>query len=82
LRLVNVATATLDGVRARLDGRKRLDITLDSDGTGRVRLVLPLPAGATVRLVSGGGPGWSAAVDTGGLTVTTGAGSAAYAVQP
>lgn len=82
LRLVNVATATLDGVRARLDGRKRLDIALDSDGAGRVRVALPLPAGATVRLVSGGGSGWSADTDTGGLTVTTGAGAAAYVVQP
>jgi poly(3-hydroxybutyrate) depolymerase len=82
LRLANVESATLDGVRARLDGRKRLDIALDSDGAGRVRLELPLPAGATVRLVSGGGSGWSADLDTGGLTVTTGAGTAAYVVQP
>jgi hypothetical protein len=53
LRLENVAGATVDGARARLDGGKRLRVKVASDGAGSVRLALALPANATVERVEG-----------------------------
>ena len=53
-RLDNVGAATIDGRRARLSGDAPLRIKLTSDGGGRLRLSMPLPAGATVERVEGG----------------------------
>jgi poly(3-hydroxybutyrate) depolymerase len=82
VQLANIADASIDGVAARLDGARWLEVNLASDGAGQLRLTLSLPAGTRVKLVSGGGPGWSAAVDSQGATFTTGSGSAAYVLQP
>lgn len=53
LTLENVAAATVDGRRARLDGDRRLRVRVESDGRGRARLALPLPRGARVSRVAG-----------------------------
>jgi hypothetical protein len=54
LRLENVAAATIDGRRARLDGDRLLRVTLESDGSGRTRLSIPLPSDAHAERVEGG----------------------------
>lgn len=62
LNLENVSGATIDGARARLSGDKRLRIKVRSDGTGKMRLNLALPAGARIQRVEGGPvPGAAAA---------------------
>jgi poly(3-hydroxybutyrate) depolymerase len=81
VELSNIAAAAVDGVAARLDGKRRLEVSLTSDGTGQLRLALKLPRGARAKLVSGGGPGWSAAADTQGVTFTTAAGRAVYVIS-
>lgn len=48
LTLANLSRATVDGRRARLEGDRPLCVNIRSDGAGRVRLNLPLPADATV----------------------------------
>jgi hypothetical protein len=50
----NLGNAVVDGNRARLDGGQRLRVRLTSDGSSRLRLDLPLPAGAHVERVEGG----------------------------
>lgn len=54
LSLDNVSAATIDGARARLSGNKRLRIKVRSDGGGKLRLNLALPANARVQRVEGG----------------------------
>jgi len=49
----NVGDATATGERARLDGSQPLTVKIGSDGAGRLRLDVPLPAGATVERVEG-----------------------------
>jgi hypothetical protein len=82
LRLQNIAGASIDGRRARLDGHVPLRVTLTSDGAGTADVVLPLGGGATVALVSGGGAGWTATVSRTGVRFSTAAGTATYEVQP
>jgi hypothetical protein len=53
LSLENVAAATVDGRRARLDGSRRLRVRVESDGGGQARLALALPRGARVERVAG-----------------------------
>jgi hypothetical protein len=81
LRLQNVAAASIDGRRARLDGHRPLRVTLTSDGAVTDDVVLPLPGGATVALIAGGGPGWAATNSRAGITFTTTSGTATYEVQ-
>jgi Prolyl oligopeptidase family len=50
-KLRNVGAGEIAGVRARLDGSRRLRVTTDSDGPARLRLNLPFPAGTTVERV-------------------------------
>jgi predicted esterase len=82
LRLENIAAACIDGKRARLDGHHVLRVSLTSDGAGAIHLRLPLPGGATVVLVAGGGPGWGASASTRGVKFTTDSGTATYEVRP
>ena len=51
--LRNTANALLDGRRARLDGAQRLRVKVTSDGGGKMRLDLPLPAGVRVERTAG-----------------------------
>ena len=81
LGLENIAQASVDGKRARLDGRRPLRVTLTSDGAGTVEVRLPFPAGAQAVLVSGGGAGWSASVTASGATFTTATGTATYEIR-
>ena len=53
LSLRNTATARLDGRRAKLDGSQRLRVKVGADGAGRLRLDVPLPAGARVERTAG-----------------------------
>jgi hypothetical protein len=82
LRLQDIAAASIDGRRARLDGHRALRVTLTSDGAGTADVVVPLPGGATVALIAGGGPGWAATTSRAGVTFTTASGTATYEVQP
>ena len=54
VELANVASGTVDGTRARLDGAEPLRVKLTGDGTGELRLELPLPASTTVVRIDGG----------------------------
>ncbi|MGI8750441.1 MAG: hypothetical protein ACR2J6_07820, partial [Thermoleophilaceae bacterium] len=68
LTLNNVSAATLAGARAKLDGDKRLRIKVKSDGAGKLRLNLALPAGARISRVEGApvpGAGGTAAASAG-----------------
>jgi hypothetical protein len=49
LRLDNVRRAHVDGLRARLTGRRCLRISVASDVAALVRVTLPFPAGAVAR---------------------------------
>ena len=49
LRLDNVRRAHVDGLRARLDGRRCLRVSVTSDVAALVRVTLPFPAGAVAR---------------------------------
>jgi dienelactone hydrolase len=49
LRLDNVRRAHVDGLRARLNGRRCLRISVASDVAALVRVTLPFPAGAVAR---------------------------------
>lgn len=53
--LATVATANLDGERARLAGEEGLRIEISTDGQAEVRLRLPLPAGARFERIAGPG---------------------------
>ncbi len=54
LQLENVAQARFDGVRARLDGERRLRVKVVSDGRGSARLDLSLPDNVRVTRTEGG----------------------------
>jgi hypothetical protein len=94
LTLENVAEATVDGRRARLDGSRRLRVRVESDGRGRTRLALPLPRGARVSRVqgdpvpaAGGGSAQAAAaapevrLDRDGATFTVADGTRVYVID-
>jgi hypothetical protein len=51
--LDNIASATVDGLRARLDGGQSLRVRIVSDGEGQLGLNLPLPAGVTATRIEG-----------------------------
>jgi C-terminal binding-module, SLH-like, of glucodextranase len=53
LNLTNVGRATVTGPRARLEGDRPLRVRIESDGSGELRLDVPLPEGSTVERVEG-----------------------------
>ena len=53
LNLTAVTAATVTGSRARLRGDEPLTVRVRSDGSGALRVDVPLPAGATVERVEG-----------------------------
>jgi hypothetical protein len=90
--LENLKHARLDGSRARLDGSKRLTVHLDSDGSGQLRLDLPLPDGAHVERVEGGPVTASrgravrasapeASLDANGVTFSVASGARTYVID-
>jgi hypothetical protein len=84
LQLQNLARATIDGLRARLDGDRRLRVRIDADGPGTVRLNLPFPPGVRPRRIEGGpvgGSGPEVSVDRNGATFRVGSGSRAYFIE-
>ena len=84
LRLENLARATIDGRRARLDGRRRLRVRIDADGEGSVRVNLALPPDARARRIEGTPvPGASPEVtlDRSGATFRVAKGSRAYFIK-
>jgi hypothetical protein len=81
IRLENIAAATVDGDGARLNGSKPLRVRITSDGVGRVRLELPFASGATVRIVGGPAPLWSAQIDANGVTFSVAAGTKTFVVR-
>jgi len=83
VQLRNMARATIDGPRARLDGARRLRVHIDSDGNATMRLELPLPAGARARRTGGPPvPGSSpeVTVDRAGATFRAARGSRTYSI--
>jgi hypothetical protein len=82
LTLANIATATVDGVDAQLSAAKTLRIRVTSDGAGRVRVALPLPTDATLRIAGGPAPGWGGTVDTGGVTLVVANGTKTFVLSP
>ncbi len=86
LTLRNTANARLDGRRARLDGAQRLRVKVTSDGGGKVRLDLPLPAGVRVERIAGEPLSASradapeVALDRDGASFTVGSGVREYVI--
>jgi len=94
LQFENVAQGRFDGLRARLDGERRLRVRVLSDGRGSARLDLPLPRRARVERVEGSAvPAASGAsaraaaaapevkLDRGGATFTVAAGRRTYVID-
>ncbi|RBY88976.1 hypothetical protein DQ244_14410 [Blastococcus sp. TBT05-19] len=79
LRLANVADATLDLARARLDPGRQLTVTTDADRDGTVLLAGRFPAGT--RVLRDGVP-VSAQADGAGLVLPVAAGRHTYTIDP
>jgi len=82
VRLRNVASGEIAGTRARLDGSRRLRVSVDSDGPATLRLALPFPAGIRVERVDGEAePAPEVAVDAAGATLSVPGGQRTYLFQ-
>ena len=82
VRLRNVASGEISGVRARLDGNRRLRVTVDSDGPATLRLALPIAAGTRVERVDGETePAPEVTVDDAGATLSVPGGQRTYLFQ-
>jgi hypothetical protein len=92
LTLTNIAGATVTGRRARLNGDEPLRVRLQSDGSGTLRLDVPLPDGSTVERIEGPPvPGTGATtraaapevtLDRGGASFRVAEGSRTYLINP
>ncbi|MDP9383704.1 MAG: alpha/beta hydrolase-fold protein [Actinomycetota bacterium] len=81
--LRNVGSGEISGVRARLDGARRLRVTLDSDGPATLRLALPFPRQVQVERVDEEAvPAPEVAVDAQGATFAVPAGRRTYRISP
>lgn len=81
LRLKNVAGALIDGRGAKLTGQRRLFVKTKSNGSGRVRLDLPLPAGADVQR-AGNRPAPEVSLDRQGATFRVADRVRKYVISP
>ena len=81
VELTNIATATIMGAHAGLDGGEALDLAVTSDGASRVTLTLDLPSGVTVGLEPAG-CATVASLSTSGLVADVNAGTCALTLTP
>jgi hypothetical protein len=85
LRLENVRRAHIDGIRARLTGRRCLRVSVTTDGPALVRLTLPFPARALPRRGRTCGSGAPAPREVlltrGGATILAPAGSHSWVIR-
>jgi hypothetical protein len=86
LRLDNVRRAHVDGLRARLDGRRCLRVSVASDVAALVRVTLPFPAGAVARRGRSCGRGAPVSrqvlLTRGGATMLVPAGKHSWVILP
>jgi hypothetical protein len=86
LRLTNVRRAHIDGLRARLEGGRCLQVYVAGDARAVVRLSLPFPAGAVARRgrsCAGGAPAPRQVFLTrGGATILAPAGAHSWVILP
>lgn len=81
LGLRNLASLTVAGARARLNGGAPLTIRITSDGDTQVSLNLPLPEGTTVTR-SDGLPASGVSLSSSGAVFTAGGGTVTYLLTP
>lgn len=81
LDLRNLASLTVAGSRARLDGMQPLTVEITSDGDTEVRLDLPLPDGTTVTTAAGA-PVSGVSLSTTRAVFTAAEGTVTYLLTP